>query len=243
MGELFGVERESYPFELFSVSHMLMLAISISLIFVLYFFKNRIRKNHATLIRNVLIITLILSEVSFHSWFIINDRWDVNLNLPLQLCSISLYLCTFMLITKNYRAFEVAFFISMTGALIAIITPELFFGYPHLRFFQFFIAHIAIVLSCFYMLWVEQFKPTFKSVIRSFVVLNLIALFVFMINQWIGSNYMFLSRKPSNASVIDFLGPYPWYILSLEAVALILFTIIFFLIKIRKLLNLHRSIY
>lgn len=204
-----------------------MILISIILIWLIYRFQETIRDKYKSVTRYGLIFVLVLSEFSFHLWFIINDRWDLTINLPLQLCSISLYSCTFMLITKNYRLFEVAFFISMTGALVAIITPELFFGYPHIRFFQFFIAHIAIVLACFYMLWVENYRSTFVSVIRSWVTLNVIAIFVYGINRLIGSNYMFLMRKPSNASLIDYLGPYPWYILSLEFVAILLFVMIY----------------
>lgn len=80
------------------------------------------------------------------------------------------------------------------------------------------------------MLWIEGFKPTFKSVIKAFITLNILAGFVFITNQIIGSNYMFLSRKPSNVSIIDFLGPYPWYILSLEVVALTLFILLYLVV-------------
>lgn len=39
-------------------------------------------------------------------------------------------------------------------------------------------------------------------------------------NALLGSNYMFIARKPDDPSLIDVLGPWPWYILSLEAVGL-----------------------
>ncbi|MGP4071755.1 YwaF family protein [Piscibacillus sp. B03] len=231
MGELYSFNREVYPFEMFTFEHIMMLIITVVLIMGLYFFREEIRNQFRRSVKFILITLLILSEAIFHVWFIIHDRWDITINLPLQLCSISLYLCVWMLITKSNNVFEVAFFISMTGAAIAIITPELFFGFPHLRFFQFFIAHIVIVLSCFYMLWVERLALTFRSVIKAFLILNAIAFVVYWVNQWLGSNYMFLANQPSNASIIDFLGPYPWYIVSLEAIAVALFLIIFFIYK------------
>ncbi|PKR78397.1 TIGR02206 family membrane protein [Halalkalibacillus sediminis] len=230
MTEIIGFERDMYPFQTFSMTHILAIAFMFLSIAVLYKLRHQLH-SYKKIVTVFLVFLLLISEITFHLWFLWNGRWDVSINLPLQLCSLSIYLCVFMLISKNYRVFEVCFFISMAGAVIAIITPELFFGYPHLRFFQFFIAHIAIILSCFYMLWVEKFLLTFSSVIRSFVFLNLLATIIFIINQQLGSNYMFLAHKPSNSSIIDYLGPYPWYILSLEIVAILIFLLIYLLVS------------
>ncbi|UOQ49391.1 TIGR02206 family membrane protein [Gracilibacillus caseinilyticus] len=227
MERIFSFDQAGYPFHLFSLSHLLMIGLSFGLVTCLFTFRERIREQYKRPFKYMLVVLLILGELSFHLWYIVHDRWDVQLNLPLQLCSISLYLCTIMLLTKNYKVFEVSFFVSMTGAFIAILTPELFFGFPHMRFIHFFIVHITIVIACFYMVWVEEFKPAFASVIRAFAVLNILAGFVCIINKMIGSNYMFLAEKTSNASILDFLGPYPWYILSLEVLALALFMLIY----------------
>ena len=43
-----------------------------------------------------------------------------------------------------------------------------------------------------------------------------------MKNQAIGSNYMFLARKPGSASLLDVLGPWPVYLVWLEVLALIM---------------------
>jgi hypothetical integral membrane protein (TIGR02206 family) len=43
-----------------------------------------------------------------------------------------------------------------------------------------------------------------------------------VVNWLLGSNYLFIAHKPDTPSLIDVLGPWPWYILSLEALALVL---------------------
>ena len=45
---------------------------------------------------------------------------------------------------------------------------------------------------------------------------------------------MFLRMKPTNGSLLDFLGPYPWYIFSLEAVAFIIFICLWLAFRKRK---------
>ncbi|WP_421384859.1 TIGR02206 family membrane protein [Bacillus salacetis] len=227
MREVLNFNREGYPFVMYSPSHLLAIAASVLLIIIFYLARNKIKNRVENLVRYILIGLLIFGEVSFQYWYYINEKWDLTINLPFQLCSLSLYLCTIMLLTRSYRIFEISFFVSMTGAFIAILTPELFFGFPHFRFFQFFIAHIAIVLSCLYMVWIEGYRAEYTSVLKSLAALNIIAFLVFLVNIALGANYMFLLHKPVNASPIDFLGPYPWYIFSLEAVAFLLFSLLY----------------
>ncbi|MCZ0704543.1 putative integral membrane protein (TIGR02206 family) [Natronobacillus azotifigens] len=227
MKDLINFNRNDYPFELFSLSHVSMILITIGLLIAMYHWRDVLKTRLKWYSKYILIITLVFGEILYHLWFLYHGRWDLDSNLPLQLSSISLYLCAIMLLTKSYKIFEVSFFVSMTGAFIAILTPELFFGFPHMRFFHFFIVHIAIILACFYMVWIEGYQATRKSVVKAFIVLNIFAAFVYIVNQMIGSNYMFLARKPANATIIDFLGPYPWYIIGLEVIALTLFVFLY----------------
>ncbi|CAN7412227.1 YwaF family protein [Rossellomorea sp. LjRoot5] len=232
--EVLNFRYEEYPFEAFSGSHLAAIIVSVVCMAGLYIFRNRLKGSAKSWVKWLLIILLVLSEMSFQVWYGLNDQWDLTINLPFQLCSLSLYLCTFMLISNNYRIFEISFFSSMSGAFIAIVTPELFFGFPHFRFFQFFSAHLSIVLSCLYMVWIEGYKLSFRSLIRAFMALNGIAVIAYAVNKVVGANYMFLMHKPYNAGPIDYFGEYPWYLLSLEGVSLLLFLLLyapFYLLK------------
>jgi uncharacterized membrane protein YwaF len=42
---------------------------------------------------------------------------------------------------------------------------------------------------------------------------------VFVVNLLIGSNYMQLAYKPNFPTLLDYLAPWPWYILELELIA------------------------
>ncbi|WP_404456697.1 TIGR02206 family membrane protein [Virgibacillus necropolis] len=208
-----------------------MLIITILCTIALYYLRNNSRVNY---IKHVILLGLICSELTLNVWYLLNGAWSMAYTLPLHLCSISLYLSIFMLITEKYALFEINFFMGVGGALQALLTPELYYNFPHYRYFHFFIAHISIVLASFYMVSVKNYKPTLKSVWKSMIYLNLIALFVFFMNIVTGGNYMFLSRKPSNPSLLDYLGDYPWYLLSLELVTLIMFLILYLPFPVRN---------
>lgn len=210
---------------LFSASHIVSLCVTIALLFFLFLFRNEswMKMNGRWLI----VLGLAGSEIWLNYWYFTTGMWDIRYTLPFQLCSISLYLCVWMLLTRQKLVFEVVYFLGVGGALQALLTPELFYDFPHFRFLHFFIAHISIIMAVFYMLWIEKFQVKFKSVWKAFAALNVIAFIVFFVNKLTGGNYMFLAEKPTNASLIDFLGPYPWYILTLEFVVLFIFLLLY----------------
>ncbi|GAB4481647.1 MAG: hypothetical protein OHK0031_03680 [Anaerolineales bacterium] len=75
--------------------------------------------------------------------------------------------------------------------------------------------------SAIYLTVVENMRPTWKSIWRVFAGMNVYMLIVFIINQRIGSNYLFIAHKPETASILDMLPPWPYYILYIEAIGLL----------------------
>ncbi|HEY9576408.1 MAG TPA: TIGR02206 family membrane protein, partial [Pseudobacillus sp.] len=68
---------------------------------------------------------------------------------------------------------------------------------------------------------------------KTMVFLNLLVPVISFVNQLTDGNYLYLHHKPETASLLDFLGPYPWYILSLEAVAFTLSLLVWLLFRKR----------
>src|SRR5699024_6161841 len=120
-----------------------------------------------------------------------------------------------MLMTKCEFLFEVLYFSAIGGAMMAIITPDLYFGFPQYRYLQFFIDHFLLILAPLLMIWLYDYKLTWHSIFKSFLFLNGLAAAVFVVNHFLTANYMFLSEKPTGASLLDSLGPYPYYLAAL----------------------------
>lgn len=222
MKELFGHQYDLFPFEAFSLSHLLMIALLICGSVCLIYFREYLRK-FDQIARGLMFSVLFILETAYHYWLYKDGYWDISVTLPLQLCSLSLILCLILVVTRAKRVFQIVYFIGVTGAFMAIVTPELFLGFPHFRYFQFFITHMLILWICLYFVFVHRYKPTRKGLFASFLFLNGGAVAAFTANKLTGGNYMFLAHRPSNDSLLDYFGPYPYYILTLEIVALFIF--------------------
>jgi hypothetical integral membrane protein (TIGR02206 family) len=225
MEGFFGHEYSKYPFTFLSNEHLIVLLAFFFLTFVLYRLRSQIFK-YDLWIRSALFITLFSLEILYHFWLVRGGNWDITYTLPFQLCSISLIISLILLMTNSRVLATVLYFIGGVGAFAALLTPELFLGFPHFRFFQFFITHMVIIWTALYFVWVRGYYPGKMSVWVAFLFLNGCSFVAFWVNRLTGGNYMFLAQKPENASLIDYLGPYPYYILSLEALALGLFWIL-----------------
>ncbi|RUS43090.1 TIGR02206 family membrane protein [Cohnella sp. AR92] len=168
-----------------------------------------------------IVLTLAGSEAALQVSYAIEGGWGIGA-LPFQLCSIMLWFSVALLLTGNRRIYEITFFLGILGAMQALLTPDLIQSFPEFRYFHFFIAHIAIVAASVYMTAVERFRPTLGSAFRAAGWLNLLAVPAAITNWLAGTNFMFLARKPAGGSLLDLLGPWPWYLLQLEFVAVAL---------------------
>jgi len=148
--------------------------------------------------------------------------------LPLHACSVLIWLAGFMLIKKNFCVYEFAYFLGIGGALQALLTPDIgIYGFPHFRFIQTCISHGLLLTSAIYMTVVEGFRPTWQSLKRVIIFLNIYMLAVFGVNQLVGSNYLFVARKPPGPTLLDALPEWPVYIFYIEAIGLVMFLLLY----------------
>jgi hypothetical integral membrane protein (TIGR02206 family) len=225
------------PFELLSQSHITVIAIIIVTSILIYIFRNRLRcidKN----IRVFIALLLIVMQISVTLWYVCIAKVDIASALPLHLCDISTFLCAIMLINRNYFLYEITYFWGIAGAVQALLTPDLGrYAFPHFVFFVFFIVHGLIIIICLFLTFVDGYRPKLSSVFKSIGVLNIYAAFIAVFNIIFKTNYLFLREKPEGASLLDFLGPWPWYILSLEVIGTLLFLLCYVPFGIERFKN------
>jgi hypothetical integral membrane protein (TIGR02206 family) len=221
MPNFFAANYSGPAFELFGRSHFAALGALLLLNLFLLRFKNA-SDGTKSAIRWLLALTLLVNEIAWHYWNYIYGKWTLQTMLPLQLCSVLVWLGALMLMTKNYRIYEFMYFMGIAGAIQALATPGIgIYDFPHFVFFQYFISHGLIITSAIYMTVVEGFRPTWKSLVRVAIWMNIYVVIVYFINSAIGSNYLMINYKPNTPSLLDLLPDWPIYILYMELIGVI----------------------
>ncbi|MCM3571296.1 TIGR02206 family membrane protein [Neobacillus mesonae] len=227
----FSGSSKNNPFEMFSESHVIVLAILFIVSAAIFLFRRKLRRLYLRFVEISLAITLIIFETLYQIWQVQNEIWNRSSSIPLELCNISLFLTIILLFTRRRIFYEILLFTGLLGASQALFTPILSYDFPHFRFLHFFFTHLMMIWVPLYFTWVQRYRPTIWSVIKLFVFLNVLMPLILFINKLTDGNYMFLSRKPESTSLLDYLGPYPYYIISMEGLLICLSLIVWLLFR------------
>lgn len=147
--------------------------------------------------------------------------------LPLELCDATLCLTVISAFTLNAMAFDLAYYGALAGTSMAVLTPDLWEPFPSFSTVQFFIAHGLVLVAVLYLVWSGEARPGPGSVWRAMLALNILAAIVGTFDFLFHTNYMYLRSKPQNSSLLDYFGPWPWYLAVSEVVALSLFALLY----------------
>ncbi len=203
-------------FRPFGPDHLVVLAATAAAAAWMIVARGRLRGQDDRRLRVALAAVLGVNELA--SWLVAAAHGVVRV--PLQLCDLALLLAVWGLLTLRPRVCEVAYFWGLAGSLQATVTPDVHEGFPDYWWIKFFIGHCGVVLAAVYLAATGRVRPTQRSVWRVWAVTNLYAGLVGALNWATGANYGYLARKPVQPSLLDYVGPWPWYILALEGVAL-----------------------
>lgn len=159
--------------------------------------------------------------------------WNMQQNLPLHLCGLSGIMGIMLMFRFNHALAQVFYYFGMTGSLHSLLTPEFDLGMQGYFYYGYFISHGGLLLICLYMIFHLDFEPAKGSWLKTFAVIQIFVLVIGTFDFITGSNYMYLSEPP----VVDnplIMGPWPWYILVFEALALIHFFAFYKLYRVFK---------
>jgi len=143
--------------------------------------------------------------------------------LPLHLCDVALLTGLLALTCRSLWAVELTYYFALAGTSHGLLTPALDVDWPHPRFITFFLHHGGVVLAALYLVAGAKLLPGRGSVFTALLGIVLYAVAVGGLNWVLGTNYGFLCAKPPTTSVMDHMGPWPWYLIVLLGVAVAVF--------------------
>jgi hypothetical integral membrane protein (TIGR02206 family) len=139
--------------------------------------------------------------------------FDLGVSLPLHICRLTWIAVVFALWTL--RPFPVALTYFWGGLLStqAILTPSVTEHFPDPRFLAFWVLHLAEVAAAVYLVVLLRLAPRWRDLAATVATTLVWVAAAMTFNAVAGTNYGYLRRKPAG-SVLDLLGPWPWYVVA-----------------------------
>ena len=186
-----------------------------------------------TYISYTMAILLFITSIASPLRTYLSGHYSIAVDLPLHLCGISAILCSVLpFIKRKQGLFDFVFYTGIIGGVMGILTPQMtdYDGSLYV-YFVFYIRHITIFVMPIFMLQNCNIKLSKQSMFRTFLILNVLLVFIMPFNFYIGGNYMYLAQPPQvdNPLVI---GEWPYYVIWFEVFVVLLLIVLYNLSKI-----------
>ena len=213
--------------QMFSTEHLVPIVLALGFAVLVVRYAKGISINKQQNLVHYLAVFISLSVVAFHVYFSLTTDYNIRTDLPLYLCSLLGILIPLYTYYLKYWMFEVLVFWIIAGTIQGVITPDIAEGFPSLDYFRYWIVHLGLLIVIFYSILVLEFRPKFKSIFKSFLALQVYIFGMVVINYSLDANYFYLNHKPESASVLDYLGDWPYYIITAQLAVIPLFILIY----------------
>jgi hypothetical integral membrane protein (TIGR02206 family) len=128
--------------------------------------------------------------------------------------------------TRRTLLVELTYFWALTASLQATVTPDLGQSFPSVFYFTYFTYHVGAVVAAFLLVFGLGLRPRRYAAWRTFALTLCFAVGVGIADVITGGNYMYLRTKPAHNSLLNVMGPWPWYIASTAALCLVMLLVL-----------------
>ena len=175
----------------------------------------------------VIAVAVVLAEAGWWAISIASGTWTVQWNLPLHLCEAGCFVVAAALWWRARFAFEMSYFWGLGGTLPGLFSPSIPGQFPDPVFFQYYAQHGLLVLGAFYLVVALRMRPARHAVTRALLATATYALAVGVVDFFTNGNYLFLRQLPPTKTFLDYMGPWPWYIVTLTIAAILVFNLLY----------------
>ena len=180
------------------------------------------------LVSRALALFLVAWFLAYHVVVALQGSYELDFDLPLHLTDAATMVAAVALWTLRPLPFELTYFWGLTASLQATLTPGLGADdrFPSFFYWQYLVTHSGVVLAAVFLAFGLGLTARPGAVPRVFLATGAWAAVAATGNALTGGNYMFLSERPDTASLLDYMGPWPWYILGAGLLALAMFAVL-----------------
>jgi hypothetical integral membrane protein (TIGR02206 family) len=157
---------------------------------------------------------------------VVLGTWSLQYSLPLQLTDAVSLAAIVALLTRRRLFVELVYFWALSASLQATLTPDLSSTYPSVFYFTFFLYHVSSIVAACLLVFGCRLYPRRGAVWRVYRLTIAVAVVSGLGDLITGGNYMYLRSKPLHNSLLNAMGPWPLYIASGAALALLMFLLL-----------------
>jgi hypothetical integral membrane protein (TIGR02206 family) len=156
----------------------------------------------------------------------LRGTWTVERSLPLHLTDAVTLVAVAALWSWGPLLVELTYFWGLSASLQAVLTPDLGQAFPSIFYFTYFTTHSGAVVAAILLVFGLGMAPRRGAVRRVYIATAAFAALAGAGDLVTGGNYMFLREKPGQASLLELMGPWPWYIAATALLALALYLLL-----------------
>ena len=196
------------------------------IIFLPRFFVHKGDFSRHSLIATIISLMLINHGMDFYYE---GYRDQLKLGLPIHLCDFSSAAIILYFFTKRREFFLFAFFAGISGAGMAMLTPDSEYGFPNIHYVRHMIGHAMILLGVSYAIIIDNQRPYLKDVHKTLFILSLLLLLMYFVNYLLGppANYWYVAEKPPGLNVTSFMRDAPYHMVDIYILAVIVCYLIY----------------
>lgn len=211
-----------------SLEHVvpILLAVVFGIVFI-NFAKQSLDKQKQKRVLHVFACCISGIVLSFHLYKISLGHYNIKTDLPLYLCSLLALLVPVFTYYRKFWMFEILLFWIIAATTQGVLTPDIPEGFPSFDYFRYWVVHLGLLIIITYAIFVYRMRPKFKSVFKSFVALQIYVVLIMLTNDVLDANYFYLNEKPESASLLDYFGEWPLYIVVVQLLAIPYFLLIY----------------
>jgi hypothetical integral membrane protein (TIGR02206 family) len=200
-------------FETYGPSHLTVLAIFIVGVVLIVLVGRKLRESPAEqAVRRTFAVAILSITVPLQILQFTPDEWNLQTSLPFQLCDLAWMFAVYALWTRNRLASTITYLWGITLTTQGMLTPDLASDFPEPRFLMFWGMHLLIVWASFFLVLGLRILPTWHTYRQTVAITLAWAVSAYVFNVIAGTNYGYLNRLPKSSSLLDYLGPWPLFV-------------------------------
>lgn len=222
-------------FEAYTMEHFLPIMIGIGVIWLSVRLANdKFSERQKTLFGAFLAFVPFVCVIGRMTYLLLEGTFSAQLDLPFYLCRFMAIILPFVFYTRNRFMLGILYFWVLAGTVNAIITPDIPFNFGHWEYNLYWVYHLMLIVSIIYAALVYKLDIKWRDYWNAVLATIVFTIFSIGVNFMLKANYNYLSEKPPMETILDLMGPWPWYILVVYLLMFFLFFLAFLPYLIKK---------